>query len=138
MRSIEFLCLSIVALFALVTISGFANLNTASNLATDQNNLRSMLSNNDLSSGNLKILNDQLTKTILNNWVVKGRIKNIGSNKVFYSTITVYFFDKNENLLYSTSTSLKDISPGEIRDFEIPYQGSLNPNSYKLEYYVNN
>ncbi|MGF7119601.1 FxLYD domain-containing protein [Methanobacterium oryzae] len=135
MRSIEFLCLSVVALFALITIYGFTNLNDESNLVIDQNNLRSMISNDNSSDENLKILNDQLTKTILNNWVVKGQAKNIGSNKVLYSTITVYFFDKNENLLYSTSASLKDISPGQIRDFEIPYQGSMTPHSYKLEYY---
>lgn len=137
MRSIEFLCLSVVALFALVTIYGFANLNTESNLATDQNNLRSMLSNDDPSDGNLKILNHQLIKTILNDWIVKGKAKNIGSNKIIYSTINVYFYDQNENLLYSSSTSLKNIAPDEIRDFEVPYQGSMTPNSYRLEIMLN-
>ena len=138
MRSIEFLCLSVVVLFTLFTIYGFANLNSESNLATDQNNLRSKLSNNDLSDGNLKILNHQMVKTILNKWTVKGEAKNTGSNKIIYSTITAYFYDQNENLLYSSSTSLKNIAPDEIRDFEVPYQGSMKPNSYKLEIMLNN
>lgn len=134
MRSIELLCLSVVALFTLITIYGFANLNTASNLATDQNNIRSMLSNDNPSEGTLKILNHQMTKMILGNWVVKGEAKNIGSNKLIYSTINVSFFDKNDNLIYSSSTSLKNIAPGEIKNFEIIYQGQGVPDSYKIGY----
>ncbi len=134
MRSIELLCLSVVALFALITIYGFANLNTASNLTTDQNNIRSMLSNDNPSEGTLKILNHQMTKMILGNWVVKGEAKNIGSNKLIYSTINVSFFDKNDNLIYSSSTSLKNIAPGEIKNFEIVYQGQGVPDSYKIVY----
>lgn len=138
MRSIEFLCVSVVVLFTLVTIYGFANLNSESNIATDQNNLRSMISNDNSPDANLKILNHQLIETILDNWVVKGQAKNIGSNKIIYSTINVYFYDQNENLLYSSSTSLKNIAPDEIRDFEVPYQGSMKPNSYRLEIMLNN
>lgn len=137
MRSIEFICVGVIALFTLLTIYGFTNLNSETNLAIDQNNVREVLSDKSQSEGNLNILNHQMTKTIFGNWVVKGQVKNTGSGKILYSTITVNFFDKNGNLIYLSSTSLKDIAPGEIKDFEVNYQGSTSPASYNLEYYVN-
>lgn len=74
-----------------------------------------------------------MTKPVLSNWRVKGQVKNYGSLEIRYSLINIVFFDENGINLNSSSIKLHSIQPGEVRDFEMEYNGNKEPKSYKLE-----
>lgn len=132
LQSITLLCSIAVSLLVVISILGLAHLNTSYNLNLDQNNVRASLQNGNISSGNLKILNHQITKPIFGNEIVKGQVKNTGSGLIRYATITVNFY-KEGRFICSSSINLLNIAPDEIRDFEVPYQGhNSSPDSYEI------
>ncbi len=132
MRSITLLCSITVSLLVVISVLGLAHLNANSNLSVDQNNLRAALQGENPSSGSLTILNHQITKPIFGNEMVKGQVKNTGSGSLRYATIKVNFY-KEGNLVYSGSTTLNNIAPDEIMDFEVAYRGPDNsPDSYDI------
>jgi hypothetical protein len=116
-----------------VTVFGLINLNNDSSIGNDQNNVRAMLQEPNNSINNLKILNLEMTKPLFSNWIVKGQVENLGSLEIIHSMININFFDKYGNYLNSSSIKLNNLQPGEIRDFEVKYQGDIAPNSYKIE-----
>jgi hypothetical protein len=133
LNSTTYLCSIGVSLIITTAIFGLINLNNDSTIINDQNNVRAMLQEPNNSPTNLKILNSQMTKPLFSNWKVKGQAENTGSLEIHNSIININFLDKEKNLLNSNSTKLNNIQPGEIRDFEVEYQGNTSPDSYKIE-----
>ncbi len=132
LQSVTLLCSIAVSLLVVISILGIANITANYNLGADQNNIRASLQNGNPSGGSITVLNHQMTKPILGNEIGKGQIKNTGSSQIRYATIKVTFY-KDGNLIYSGSTNLNDIAPGETRGFEVAYRGSDNsPDSYDV------
>lgn len=132
LRSITLLCSIAVSLLVVISILGLAHLTANYNLSADQNNVRASLQNGNPSSGTLTILNHQMKKPIFGNEIVKGQVQNTGSGQLRYASINVNFY-KDGKLIYSGSTTLNCIAPGEIRDFEVAYRGPDNsPDSYDI------
>ncbi|BAP61344.1 hypothetical protein MMMIC1C10_18270 [Methanococcus maripaludis] len=132
LRSATLLCSIGLVSLVVISILGITHLNTNSTLSNDQNDVRTALQNGNPSSGNLKILNHQMTKSIFGNWIVKGQVENTGSSELRYATIEVNFY-KNGNLLYTNPVNLNSIAPGETKDFEVIYKGSdSSPDSYSV------
>lgn len=133
LRSATLLCSTGLCLIIVTGALGLAHLNLNLNLNNDQNNVRTSLQSGNPSSGNLKILNYEMTKPFFSKDAVKGQVQNTGSGTIRYATINVNFY-KNGNLIYRGSTTLTNIAPNEIKNFEIEYQGSDNlPDSYNVE-----
>ena len=133
LRSATLLCSIGLCLIIVTGALGLAHLNLNLNLNNDQNNVRTSLQSGNPSSGNLKILNYEMTKSFFSKDAVKGQVQNTGSGTIRYATINVNFY-KNGNLIYRGSTTLTNIAPNEIKNFEIEYQGSGNlPDSYNVE-----
>ncbi|WP_414468917.1 FxLYD domain-containing protein [Methanobacterium sp. ACI-7] len=133
MNSITLLCSLGISTILALSILGLVNLFDDSNIMNDQKNVRVMLQNNDYSSGNIKILNQGMVKPVFSNWIVKGKIKNTGSSIIKTTIISANFYDKESKLLNSSSLSLNNLNSGETRDFEMEYNGKIDPDSYKLE-----
>lgn len=132
LRSITLLCSTGLCLIIVIGILGLAHLNLNFSLNDDQNNVRTTLQSENTEVGNLKILNDEITKPIFSKDTVKGQVQNTGSGTIRYATVNVNFY-KNGNLIYIGSKTLTNIAPSEIRSFEIEYQGSGNlPDSYNI------
>lgn len=132
LRSITLLCSTGLCLIIVIGILGLAHLNLNLSLNDDQNNVRTTLQSENTEAGNLKILNDEIIKPIFSKDTVKGQVQNTGSGTIRYATVNVNFY-KNGNLVYIGSKTLTNIAPGEIRNFEIEYQGSGNsPDSYNI------
>lgn len=132
LRSITLLCSIGIVLIMVVSILGFAHLNTNSNVNTDQNNIRLALQNENPSSGSIKILNQHMEKTSSGDWIVKGQAQNVGSGQLRYTSIDVNFY-KNENIIYTSSAILSSMAPGEIKDFQVVYHNQNNsPDSYDV------
>ena len=132
LRSITFLCSTGLVLLAVISILGLAHLNINSNLNNEQHNVRAALQDGNTSSGSLKILNDQMTKPIFGDWMVKGQVENTGSYELRYATISTDFY-KNGRLLNTNSINLNNIASGETKNFEVKYQGSDDsPDSYTV------
>lgn len=130
LRSTTLLCSIGIVLIVVVSIFGLINLTANSNVNADQNNVREALQNENPSSGSLKILDNQMTKTSAGSWIVKGQAKNAGSGPLRYATINVNFY-KNGDLIYTSFANLKNMAPGETKDFEVTYHGPDNsPDSY--------
>ena len=115
------------------SIFGLTHLNDNPGWNNEQNNVRAALQENNPSSGDIKILNHQLTKPFFGDWTVRGQVENTGASQLRYATIEVNFYDKNRNLLYFSSINLSNIAPGEIQDFEVIYRGpDVQPDSYEI------
>lgn len=132
LRSITLLCSIGIILIMVVSVLGLVNLTTNSNVNTDQNNIRLALQNENPSSGSIKILNQQMTKTSYGDWIVKGQAQNVGSGQLRYTSINVNFY-KNENIIYTSSAILSSMAPGEIKNFQVVYPDQNNsPDSYDV------
>lgn len=132
MRSITLLCSIGLCLIIVTGVLGLAHLNLNLNLNNDQNSVRTSLQSGNPSIGNLKILNEKITKPIFSKDTVKGQVQNTGSGTIRYAAVNVNFY-KNGNLIYRGTTTLTNIIPNETRNFEIEYQGSGNsPDSYNI------
>lgn len=118
---------------AALGILGLINVNDNFSVANDQKNVRTMLQDANPSNESLKILNHQITKPVLSNWMVKGQVKNYGPLEIRYSLINIDFFDEKGIDLNSSSIKLYNIQPGEVKDFEVEYDGNKEPKSYELE-----
>lgn|GEM_PF-4686174 len=81
----------------------------------------------------VKILDDQMVKTGPVSITVSGHAQNTGQYNMKYVSITVDFYDKMGNLLYSSFDGKSRITPGEIWNFEVPYRKSGIPYYYKVE-----
>lgn len=120
--------------FALIFVAliGVLNfINTDNDLAgnnINENSIQTIDPHDDI-----KILNNQMIKTGNGIPTVNGQAQNTGSYKVRYVSITVNFYDKNGNLLYSSFDGKSYIAPGETWNFEVPYRKSITPYSYKVE-----
>jgi len=132
LRSATLLCSIGMSLIIVISILGLSHLTANSNLSVDQNDVRKSLQSGNQSSESIEFLNHEMNKPIFGKETVKGKIKNVGVIKLRYTTINVNFY-KNGNLIYSDSASLKDIAPGETKDFEITYRGpDSSPDSYDI------
>jgi hypothetical protein len=132
LRSITLLCSIGLCLIIVTGVLGLAHLNLNLNLNNDQNSVRTSLQSGNPSIGNLKILNEKITKPIFSKDTVKGQVQNTGSGTIRYAAVNVNFY-KNGNLIYRGTTTLTNIIPNETRNFEIEYQGSGNsPDSYNI------
>jgi hypothetical protein len=96
--------------------------------ATNQNSAQTIDPQDDI-----KILNDQMAKTELGNYVIKGQARNTGHYKMRYVSITINFYDKRGHLLYSSFDAKSYINPGEVWSFEVPYRKYRTPYSYRVE-----
>ena len=111
---------------------GLAHLNLNFNSNNDGNNIRTSLQNGNNQIKDLKILNYEIIKPIFSKDTVKGQVQNTGSSTIRYATVKINFY-KDKNLVYRGSTTLTNMAPGEIKNFEIEYQGSGNsPDSYDV------
>jgi len=110
-------------MFVVISIMGVANLSIDSNMNADQNNLLEALDDKNSNSGNLEIINHQISKTFMGNWVVKGQVINSGVKKIEYAIIKVNFLDKNGTLLYSGPVNINDIKPGEKKTLKSVIMG---------------
>lgn len=118
------------ALFFIASV-GFLNfIHTDNYLA--QNNLNENSIQTIDPHKDIKILNSQMAKEN-GNLVVNGQIQNTGYYKIHYASITVNFYDKKGNLLYSSFAGESHITPGEIWNFKVIYRKSGTPYSYKVE-----
>ena len=118
------------ALFFLASAGILNFVHTDNNLAQNNlngNNIQTIDPNTDI-----KILNSQIVKEN-GNWVVNGQVQNTGNYKMRYVSISVNFYDKKGNPLYSSFYGESYIAPGEIWNFKVIYQKSGTPYSYKLE-----
>ena len=133
MRSISLLFSIAISMIVVASILGMINLSDNSNFTSDQNNIREAFANKNTQQGSLLILNHQMKKTFMGNWVVKGQVVNSGTNNINYAIITVDFFDSSGNLLYSGPVNVNDIKSGEKKDFEVNYYGPQNKfSSYRI------
>lgn len=83
-------------------------------------------------NGDIKILNNQMiTESEIH--VVTGQAQNTGPYKMRYISITVNFYDKKGNLLYSSFDAKSHIASGEIWNYKVPCRKSTAPYSYKVE-----
>ena len=115
--------------FALAGVLNLANINTyfAEN-STNENDTQTIDPQDDI-----KILNDQMTKTNSSNYIISGQAQNTGQYKMRYVSITINFYDKLGHLLYSSFDAKSYINPGEIWNFEVPYRKSTIPYSYSVK-----
>ena len=56
--------------------------------------------------------------------VVRGRAQNVGSSTINFASIVVNYYDKNGNLLDTSSAIRQSLAPGEIWDFNVQFAGS--------------
>jgi hypothetical protein len=123
-----------VGSFALIVLAlaGVLNLaNINSNFAensTNENGTQTIDPQDDI-----KILNDQMAKTESSNYIISGQAQNTGQYKIRYVSITINFYDKKGQLLYSSFDAKSYVNPGEFWSFEVPYRKSSTPYSYKVE-----
>jgi hypothetical protein len=118
------------ALFFLVTVGILNFVHVDNNLAqnnVNENSIQTIDPHKDI-----KILSSQMIKED-GNWIISGKVQNTGNYKMRYVSITVNFYGKNGNLLYSTFAGESYITPGEIWNFEVRYRKSVAPYSYKIE-----
>lgn len=132
LRSITLLCLIGLSLFIVTSVLGIAHTNLNSSLNNDQSNVRAYLQSGNPTGGSLKILNSEITKPLFSKDTVKGQVQNTGPSTICYATVNVNFY-KNGNLVYCGSTTLDNIAPYEIQNFEVSYQGfEDSPDSYNV------
>lgn len=81
----------------------------------------------------IKILDDQMTKTNSSNYIIRGQAQNAGQYKMRYVSITINFYDKRGHLLYSSFDAKSYVNPGEVWSFEVPYRKYSTPYSYRVE-----
>lgn len=81
----------------------------------------------------IKILNSQITKISDGKFIVTGQAQNTGHYKMRHVFITVNFYDKNGNILYSGFDGKSLINPDEIWDFTVLYENFTAPYSYKVK-----
>jgi len=60
--------------------------------------------------------------------VVKGRARNVSNSTIAFASIAVNFYDKNGNLIDTSSAITQNLGPGEIWDFNVQ---SAGPNAWK-------
>lgn len=130
---ITFLASVGVSIIVAASIIGLINMNGESCLGDQQKNVREMVQNGNLQAVGVKILNHQMTKPLLSNWIVRGQVEKSGGIDERYSMVTVIFLDEGGNPLNSSSTRIDRMMSGEIKDFEVPYHGSGDPMTYKIE-----
>jgi uncharacterized membrane protein len=120
--------------FALIILAlvGALNLVNINNNFTGNNINESSIQTIDPQK-DVKILDDQMIKTESCTPIVNGHVQNTGQYNLKYVSITVNFYDKKGNLLYSSFDGKSRITPGEIWKFEVPYRKSGTPYSYKVE-----
>ena len=63
---------------------------------------------------------------------VDGKARNIGSTTIGDASITVNFYDKDNNLLYTTSAAKKDLAVDELWYFNIRF---VSPDAWKTVRY---
>lgn len=56
--------------------------------------------------------------------VVRGRAQNVGNSTINFASIVVNYYDKNGNLLDTSSAIRQSLAPGEIWDFNVQFAGS--------------
>lgn len=81
----------------------------------------------------VKILNEEMIKTEPDSYMIKGHAENTGQYKMRYVSITVNFYNKKGDLLYSSFDARSYINPGETWNFEVPYRKSDIPYSYSVK-----
>jgi hypothetical protein len=118
----------ILFIFALAGVLNLVNINN--NFA--ENNINGSSIQIIDPQKDIKILDDQMVKTT-GKITVSGHAQNTGHYNMKYVSITVNFYDKKGNLLYSSFDGRSRITPGEIWNFEVPYRKSGTPYYYKVE-----
>ena len=87
-----------------------------------------------LSGEKLRILSHSMTthqfagSMLESTAVVKGRAQNISNSTINFASITVRFYDKNGNLIDTSSAIRQNLGPGEIWDFAVQTAG---PDAWK-------
>lgn len=123
-----------VGSFALIllTLGGILSLVNINNIltenSTNEDDIQTIDPNNDV-----KILNDEMTKTGADSYIISGQAQNTGKYKIRYVSISVNFYDKNGNLLYSSFDAKSYINPGETWSFKVPYRKFATPYSYRVK-----
>jgi len=56
--------------------------------------------------------------------VVKGRARNVSNSTIASASITVNYYDKNGNLIDTSSAIMQNLGPGEIWDFNVQSAGT--------------
>ena len=123
-----------VGLFALIVLAlaGVLNLVNINSYFTENNGNGNGTQTID-PQDDIKILNDQMTKTNSSNYIISGQAQNTGQYKMRYVSITINFYDKRGHLLYSSFDAKSYINPDEIWNFEVPYRKSTTPYSYSVK-----
>ncbi len=60
--------------------------------------------------------------------VVKGRARNVSNSTIAFASIAVNFYDKNGNLIDTSSAIVQNLGPGEVWDFNVQ---SAGPDAWK-------
>ncbi len=81
----------------------------------------------------VKILNGQMVKTEPSSYIIQGNAQNTGQYRLRYVSITVNFYDRDHQLLYSSFDAKSYVNPGESWSFEVPYRKSGTPYSYSIK-----
>jgi len=61
--------------------------------------------------------------------VVSGRAQNVSHSAINYATITVNFYDKNEELIATGSTAKQNLQSGEVWYFAVQ---TVGPDAWKI------
>ncbi|MGB9980571.1 FxLYD domain-containing protein [Methanobacterium sp.] len=121
--SVTLIVLALAGALSLININSYFAENS-----TNENGTQTIDPHNDI-----KILNEQMTKSNSGNYIINGRAQNKGQYKLRYVSITVNFYDKYGHLLYSSFDAKSYINPDEIWNFEVPYRKSATPYSYSVK-----
>jgi len=54
-------------------------------------------------------------------YLVRGKVKNNGTENISKAWVTVNFYDKEDNLIYSPSDIIFDFETNDIRDFTVDF-----------------
>ena len=75
-------------------------------------------------SEKLQILSHNSTVNEYGNIVIEGTAKNISSSTLSYAEVIAKFYNAANELVGTSSTSIKAVDPGEVWSFEVVYQGT--------------
>ncbi len=75
-------------------------------------------------SEKLQILDHNSTVNEYGNIVIEGTAKNISSSTLSYAEVIAKFYNDTNELIGTSSASIKAIDPGEVWSFKVVYKGT--------------
>ena len=75
-------------------------------------------------SEKLQILSHDSSVNEYGNIVIEGTAKNISSSTLSYAEVTAKFYNDTNELVGTSSASIRAIDPGEVWSFKVVYKGT--------------